>query len=73
MTTDIQNGRRATDQEQNEELAKLSKDIKDLQDIMRPIAETYRTVSALGKWSMAGLVFLSVLIGILLGIRNLFR
>lgn len=59
------------DQEQNTELGKLRDDIQEIKDILKPIAETYRTASTLGKWGMGVLVLISVVLGILLAIKNL--
>jgi hypothetical protein len=67
-----------TDQSQDARIIALEKGQKDLQvgqeemlKLLRPISETYRTVSTLGKWMMAILVFMSILIGVLIGFKSL--
>lgn len=52
---------------------KLDREIKDIKDILKPLTETYTTAVVLGKWIMGTLVFISVLIGIILGLKNLFK
>lgn len=66
-------GRRATDhdQKQSDDIQLILDKLSKLEDTLKPIAETYQTVTRLGKWAMAGLVLVSVIIGILLGIKNL--
>lgn len=64
-------GRRATDQEQDKLIEEILTTVREMKATLEPIANTYRTVSTLGKWGMAGLVLLSVVIGILIGLRNL--
>ena len=39
---------------------------KEILDMLRPISETYCTVGKMGKWVMAILVFISILLGIVL-------
>jgi len=50
---------------------KLEDNQNEILSLLRPISDTYRTATTLGKWSMGGLVFLSVIIGLLVGIKNL--
>jgi hypothetical protein len=40
---------------------------------LEPLAETFRAASTMGKWIMAFLVFVSILIGILIGIKQLWK
>jgi hypothetical protein len=49
------------------------KDLEQIMAILKPISETYQTASMLGKWTMAGMVFISVLLGILLSLRSMFN
>lgn len=44
---------------------------QEILNLLRPIADTYRTATTLGKWAMGGLVFISVVIGLLVGLKNL--
>lgn len=55
-----------------ERVADLENGQRQILELLKPISETYRTVSTLGKWMMALLVFISISIGIVLGFRNLF-
>lgn len=52
---------------------KLEEGQEEMLKLLRPISETYRTVSTLGKWMMAVLVFMSIMIGVLLGFKSLFE
>jgi hypothetical protein len=48
-------------EEQNERILRL----------LEPISNTYKTANTVGKWIMGILVFFSVLIGLIVGIKNL--
>ncbi len=39
--------------------------------LLQPISETYNTVSRLGKWVTALTVFISIIIGILVGLQKI--
>ncbi len=49
------------------------KDMKEIMDLLKPISDTYRTASMLGKWSMAALVFISVGLGVVLSLKSLIK
>ena len=51
----------------------LEKGQKEIIDLLKPISETYTTVSTLGKWGSALLVLISIVIGIILGWRKVFE
>lgn len=51
----------------------LNKRFDTLQEILKPISETYRTVTRVGKWGMAVLILISVIIGIVSGLKNIFK
>lgn len=42
--------------------------LKDIEAKLNPISETYTTVGSLGKWTMALLVAISIVVGIIWGI-----
>lgn len=65
--------KKAIDQTQDSEINVILKKLEDIELTLKPIAETYHTVSSLGKWSMAIMVFISVVLGILIGIKNLLK
>lgn len=44
---------------------------REILELLKPISETYRTATIIGKWIMAGLVFASVVVGLLVGLKNL--
>jgi hypothetical protein len=55
----------------NERFDDIKNDLRELKDYakeinasLKPILETYQTVSSLGKWGMGFLVFVSVTLGI---------
>lgn len=51
----------------------LNKRFDTLEEILKPISETYRTVTRVGKWGMAVLILISVIIGIVSGLKNIFK
>ena len=57
------------------ELQKLreerKEDTKMIMSILTPISDTYKTASRLGKWTMGFLIFLSVFVGLIVGVKNL--
>lgn len=61
------------DQRISSHINELRKDIQELKEIVTPIADTYRTASTIGAWSKAFLVFISVTLGVIVGIRDLIR
>lgn len=63
--------RRAADQKQDDSIEEILKQITEINVTLKPIAETYRTATIVGKWTMGGAVFISVVIGILLGLKSL--
>lgn len=76
--TELKLGRReidalpsSNDQRQEDRITALEKGQKDILDLLKPISETYTTVSTMGRWGMAFMVFISILIGVVLGFRNL--
>jgi hypothetical protein len=56
-----------------ERITTLEEGQEEILKLLKPISETYSTVSHLGKWVMAILVFISILLGILLGAKNLIK
>ena len=54
-------------------LCALEKSQQAIYDLLKPISETYTTVTMLGKWSTAILVFISICIGILLGVLRIIK
>lgn len=46
---------------------------KEILDLLRPISDTYKTATMIGKWSMAALVFISVLTGTLLSVKDIIK
>jgi hypothetical protein len=56
---------------QDDRIAALEKGQTEILELLRPISETYKTASTLGKWVMGLLVFLSVGIGVLLGLKEI--
>lgn len=50
---------------------RFQKQLGTLNDSLKPVLETFRTASLLGKWTTATLVFISVLIGVILGLKKL--
>ena len=53
-------------QKQEDRIAALECGQKEILEMLKPIADTYRSVELLGRWMMAVLVFVSITIGIIL-------
>ena len=51
----------------------LDKEIAEIKEMMQPLLETYSTAVILGKWVFGILVFLSVLLGVILSIRQFLK
>jgi len=51
-----------------EQVESLTKEIQELKEILKPMAETYVAVTKLGKWAGQGLVIISITIGIILSL-----
>lgn len=62
-----------TDQDQERRITNLERGQEEVLKLLRPISETYTTVSTIGKWMMALLVFISIMLGILLSIKTIFK
>jgi hypothetical protein len=43
---------------------------KEIMDMLKPIARTYDGANLMGKWIMALLVFISILLGVFIGWKN---
>lgn len=61
------------DHEQEKRILALEKGQAEILGLLRPIADTYKTASKLGKWAMALLVFISILLGVILSLRALLK
>jgi hypothetical protein len=55
------------------EISELRQEIKELRDIITPMAETYQAASKVGKWAVGLVTFISIMFGIALALRELFR
>lgn len=60
-------------QRQEDRIVALEKGQQEILNILRPISETYRTATMLGKWSTGLLVLISVIIGIILSIKQIIK
>lgn len=59
--------------ENSKDFESINKQLEELKTLLAPICETYKTVSQLGKWTMAIMVFFSISIGIVLSLRTLLK
>lgn len=41
-----------------------------MRDLIRPMSDNFIAASKLGKWAMAGLVFVSVIVGIVFSLKS---
>jgi len=55
----------------NKRITQLENQNKRILDILEPIADTYKSAGTIAKWTKAFLVFVSIIVGIIVGIRNL--
>lgn len=46
-------------------------DMKEIMELLKPLSDTYRSATTLGKWIMAAAVFVSILLSIILGLKAL--
>lgn len=51
----------------------LDNEIKELKEMITPLLETYSVAIVLGKWIFGLLVFLSILLGVVLSIRQFLK
>lgn len=56
-----------------EQFGAIHEVLKRLEEKLDPMAESYAAYMKMGKWGMAGLIAVSVIIGILVGLKNLFK
>lgn len=47
--------------------------IKELKDMIKPMATAYSASLQLGKWAVGLLTFISIIIGIILSLKSLFK
>lgn len=60
--------RRRSDKEHEERLDRIEKTLARMENILTPISETYTTATTMGKWLTGFAVFVSIVIGAILGI-----
>ena len=74
---DLQNHLEVIRKEREEDLQRLrlerENDMKAIMDLLKPMADTYKTASTLGKWVMAAAVFISIMLGIVLSIASIYK
>lgn len=58
------------EQRQDDRIAALEQSIVEIRDLLKPISETYSSVTRMGKWAMTVAVFISIVIGIIMGLRS---
>lgn len=64
---------RRINQKQDDRLENLEKGQEEIIKLLTPISETYTTVSLLGKWITAFAVLISIVIGIVIELKNLIK
>lgn len=42
----------------------------EIMELLKPMSETYKTASTLGKWLMGAAVFISIMLGIILSLKS---
>ena len=58
-------------QDVQHELEDLKQEVQELKDIIKPMAEAYSAAVRIGKWGAALAGFVSIMIGIALGLKEL--
>lgn len=65
-------------QHQDERITALEEGQKDMKEwqnrvieMLEPISDTYKSARTIGKWGMSLLILMSIIVGILLGIKQL--
>jgi len=53
--------------------AALHETLKRIEDKLDPIADTYKTISRLGRWVMVSAVFIATVLGAIKGWQSLFH
>lgn len=51
----------------------LRGEIAEIKEILKPISETYRTATTIGSWLKGLLVFISVTIGVIMGLKDILK
>lgn len=52
---------------------KLDNEIAEIKEMLEPLLETYKVAITLGKWIMGLLVLFSVILGIILSLKSIFK
>jgi hypothetical protein len=60
-------------QDLQHELDDLKQEIQELKEIIKPMAETYAAAVRIGKWTSALVVFISIMLGISLALKELLK
>lgn len=56
-----------------ERFAGLTEVLREINTKLEPLSETFTTAKMLSKWGKAGLIIISVIIGIILGVKNILK
>lgn len=54
-------------------VTELREEIAEIKEILKPISDTYRTATTIGSWTKGLLVFISVSLGVIMGMRDIFK
>ena len=54
-----------------ERMERYEKNQEQILALLKPISETYRTAGTIGKWLRGLVIFASVVVGLLVGLKNL--
>lgn len=58
---------------QEQLIKKLDDQYREITSLLKPISQTYQTASKLGKWIMALMVFISIMLGVALSLKSLLK
>ena len=64
---------KAHEERDSERFEEINNTLKEIRDNLKPITDVYTSVSLLGKWAMGGIVFVSIIVGIVVAVVQLFN
>ena len=62
-----------TMKEHGEMIYNLAKDFKDFKTDVKPMVDSYKTATTIGGWFWKIMVFISLTVGIIIGLKDVFK
>lgn len=70
---DIMNWQKDHGERDAKRFQELTDVLAEINKKLEPLSDTFTTAKMLSKWGKAGLILLSVIIGIILGVKNILK